>query len=54
MNWLNDIKKELEDSKSHPIRDKKDWEIQRDILLKDIAGSGGKIGGQIGGKTNKD
>ena len=33
MDWLDNIKKELEVSKNHPIRKKRDWEIERDIRL---------------------
>lgn len=33
MNWLDNIKKELEVSKNHPIRKKKDFEIDRLIRL---------------------
>ena len=36
MSWLDDIQKDLEESKRHPIREKKDWEIERDIRVKDF------------------
>lgn len=35
MSWLDDIQKDLQDAKQHPSREKKDWEIDRDIRLKD-------------------
>jgi hypothetical protein len=50
MDWLDNIKKELELSKNHPIRKKKDWEIERDIRLIEISKKGGKITGKINGK----
>jgi hypothetical protein len=33
MDWLEQIKRDLEKSKEHPIRKKKDWQIDRDIRL---------------------
>lgn len=57
MSWLEDIKKDLEDSSNHPVRKKKDWEIERDIRLKDMAKYGSSLGsskgGKIGGEVNK-
>jgi hypothetical protein len=34
MSWLEDLHKELEVSRLHPVRKKKDWEIERDMRLK--------------------
>lgn len=42
MSWLDDIQKELEKSRNHPVRKKKEWEIDRDIRLKGQAVSAGK------------
>ena len=57
MSWLDDIQKDLEDSRNHPVRKKKDWEIVRDIRLKDQAkyasSLGASKGGKIGGATNR-
>jgi hypothetical protein len=47
MDWLDNIKKELEVSKNHPIRKKRDWEIERDIRLKEQSKEGGKISGKL-------
>lgn len=33
MSWLDDIQKELEKSRNHPVRKKKEWEIDREIRL---------------------
>jgi hypothetical protein len=43
MNWLDDIQKELNESKNHPIRNKKDWEIEREIRNRDMAKWAGEL-----------
>jgi hypothetical protein len=42
MDWLDNIKKELEISNNHPIRKKKDWEIEREIRWKSMAKDAGE------------
>lgn len=37
MSWLDDIQKDLQDARQHPSREKKDWEIERDIRLRGMS-----------------
>ena len=63
MSWLDDIQKDLEKSRNHPVRKKKDWEIERDIRLKGQSKEAsskrknikesGRIGGLAGSKEDK-
>lgn len=42
MSWLDDIHKDLQDARQHSSREKKDWEIERDIRLKYQSSEAGK------------
>lgn len=52
MDWLEQLKKDLEDARLHPSRNKKDWEIERDIRNADLAHIGGQAA-SISHKKNK-
>jgi len=54
MSWLDDIQKDLEKSRNHPVRKKKDWEIEKLIRLSDVRAQGGKVGGKIAGQIAKE
>lgn len=54
MSWLDDIQKDLQDARNHPMRNKKDWQIEKLIRLDDNRAKGGRKGGKIAGKIAKE